>query len=54
MPENFIEYFEYVKSLEFDEEPDYSYILDLFYEMLEELSLPEEDLEFDWIQLFIN
>jgi hypothetical protein len=42
-------YFEYVKSLKFEEEPHYQYLQKLFKEVL--VKRKEENLPFDWERL---
>lgn len=45
--DEFAEYFDYVRKLEFSETPDYENIKSLFYSAYEHNTLPDEKV-FDW------
>ena len=45
---NFTKYVEYTKSLKFTEEPDYSYLQNLFYGILQDEELVY-DLNYEWL-----
>jgi len=47
MPEEFQTYFNYVCSLQFDEDPDYLYIKKLFKEVFHRMGF-EYDYNFEW------
>jgi serine/threonine protein kinase len=48
-PEQFVEYFQYVKRLRFDEEPDYVYVKGLFKKIME-INGYVHDYNFDWVE----
>jgi serine/threonine protein kinase len=48
-PEQFVEYFLYVKKLKFDEEPDYLYLKGLFKKIMEIHNFTH-DYIFDWVE----
>jgi hypothetical protein len=48
LPEEFPRYFEYCRSLGYDEKPDYTYLRKLFKGLLSKLDL-EVDENFDWV-----
>ena len=45
---NFAKYVEYAKSLKFSEEPDYSYLQNLFVGVLQDENLPQ-DFNYEWL-----
>lgn len=47
-PEQFSIYFHYVKSIKYSEEPDYDYLKDLFYYVLQNYYPKEVYFNFDW------
>ena len=49
LPEEFVQYMKYVKSLEFEQDPDYKYIKGLFYTVLTKNQL-EDDSLFIWVR----
>ena len=51
-PSKMIDYFKYVKQLSFEEEPNYSYLKDIFRSMLTKSKLPEK-LLFSWIDISV-
>lgn len=48
MPSQMVEYFKYVRRLEFEDRPDYSYLRSLFRKALERKGL-QDDRVFDWM-----
>lgn len=46
----YVQYMTYVKKLEFDMEPDYSYLMNLIKQRFLEMNYEEDD-EYDWTQL---
>ncbi len=38
----------YVKALKFQDKPDYSYLKNMFHQILASQLIPESPLEFDW------
>ena len=51
LPKQFLNYMNYVRSLEFDQSPDYKYLKGLFSETLAKFNY-ENDLEFDWRRFY--
>lgn len=49
MPSQMVEYFRYVRRLEFEDRPDYSYLRGLFRKALERKGL-NDDAVFDWME----
>lgn len=49
MPSQMVEYFRYVRRLEFDDRPDYSYLRSLFRKALDRKGLVDDGI-FDWMQ----
>ena len=49
LPEEFVQYMKYVKSLEFEQDPDYKYIKGLFYTVLMKNQLKDDSL-FIWVK----
>lgn len=45
-------YFEYVKLLSHEEQPNYQYLKNLFEEVLTDLKVKDSEKEFDWIPIF--
>ena len=48
MPEEFFKYFEYVKTLEFTQKPDYELLQKLFRKVAEDNDFEPETVEWDW------
>jgi hypothetical protein len=48
MPPEFVIYFEYCRSLKFDQQPDYKYLIKLFEGVLLQMQHDPEEIEFDW------
>jgi len=49
-PDEFVEYFKYCRSLEFDEKPNYKKMRILFRNLFYESNFHKGDFEFDWIK----
>lgn len=49
MPSQMVEYFRYVRHLEYDDRPDYSYLRSLFRKAMERKGI-EDDGMFDWME----
>lgn len=53
IPDNILQYFTYVRELNFEDKPDYKYLKGLFSDMLtrmcEDLLLKPEEITFDWM-----
>lgn len=47
LPDEFATYLNYVRSLRFDDRPDYNYLRGLFRDLYERLGFPHDDV-FDW------
>ncbi len=47
LPECFIKYIQYCRTLKFDDEPDYKYLKTLFTEQREKMNIPD-DYKFEW------
>jgi hypothetical protein len=48
LPEEFLTYLKYCRSLEFESDPDYKYLKKLFRSLLKQLNY-ENDKKFDWM-----
>ena len=51
LPEEFVDYVKYVKNLEFEENPDYSYLKSLFEKMIQKKEYDDKNLYFSWINV---
>jgi len=49
LPEQFCRYFKYVKKLQFEEDPNYSYLKGLFFEILNKNGFNNNDSLFSWL-----
>ena len=49
LPEQFCRYFKYVKKLQFEEDPNYSYLKGLFLEVLNKIGFINNDSLFSWL-----
>jgi hypothetical protein len=49
-PNEFLTYMQYCRTLEFDNKPDYRYIIDLFSNLFKSLGY-EYDYQYDWVLL---
>lgn len=47
MPEEFVEYFEYVKNIKYSEKPDYGILINLFKKMMKKKDFKDDGI-FDW------
>lgn len=52
-PTEFLTYMQYCRTLEFDNKPDYRYIIDLFSNLFKSLGY-EYDYQYDWVVLEAN
>ena len=50
IPDEMTKFIEYTRSLNFEDEPDYSYLRSLFYQVLSNNDLNPRDLTFSWIK----
>ena len=51
LPKQMVEFMRYVKSLEFEQEPDYNFLRNLFNSILKRINKSNEKLLFSWISL---
>jgi hypothetical protein len=51
--DEFIEYFKYVKGLQFDDKPDYKYLNNLFQTIMNNFEF-KNDFNFDWTEKVID
>jgi hypothetical protein len=49
LPKPIYVYMKYVRSLKFDQKPDYKFLKSLFEEYLKEQAMEIDDCHFDWI-----
>jgi len=50
LPSEFSTYFDYCRNLEFTEEPNYDYLSALFTNLMRQMDLDPNNVEFDWIE----
>ena len=48
LPDEFLQYFKYCDKLEFEDEPDYEYLISLFKNVLDKFFVGEKLYEYDW------
>ena len=51
LPKQMIEYMKYVKQLEFEQDPDYNYLKNLFKSILKQINNTNDQLIFSWIRM---
>lgn len=51
LPQEFVNYFQYIKAMDFISKPDYKYLKNLFVTMMKNNKYPM-DYEFDWLMLY--